>query len=229
MDSKLLKLRNNFPFIEVSSQCSNFNLKCERLEYKHSKQINLRSFPTWYRCFEKSCKSLYTYWRQYNWNKTRTEKEQIWSKYTTSIVARINTYNSKDRIVIRVQTIVDKINRDSKKVEKEIFYKPEFRKAFHRQAIKLNKLKGTRSQSENKKPVLKWTDCIRNNRDHLKHIEKTLGKRHHPGWNWFITVKCDYLFGNRNPDWDEAVNTIIGNFKRMYHFQESGGHSGIYR
>ncbi|WP_235594468.1 hypothetical protein [Leptospira noguchii] len=102
-------------------------------------------------------------------------------------------------------------------------------KVFHRQAMKLNKFKGTRSQSENKKPVIKWTDCIRNNRDHLKHIQGILEKRHHLGWDWFITVKCDYLFGNRNPDWDEAVNTIIGNFKRMSHFQESGKHSGIFR
>ncbi|TGK10697.1 hypothetical protein EHO98_22745 [Leptospira stimsonii] len=232
MDSKSLhqrKLRNRFPLLTVSRQCSNFNLKCERLEYKHSKQSNSPSFMTWNRCFIINAKSLFSYLVQYTGNRNRTAKERIWNQFANVIVGRLNTYNTKDRLGIRVQVIVDKINRDSKRLTEGRFHKPEFKKTFHRQATKLNQFKGTFNPLNEESAVHNWTYCMGQNCTHIKNAEKILQRRHDPGWDWFITVKCDYFFGDRNPVWDGPAHTLIGNFNRTTRFQESGEHSGIYR
>ncbi len=99
-------------------------------------------------------------------------------------------------------------------LKREAFYKIEFKKVFHRQTLKLNKFKGNLNRTSQKSEPRNWTYCMGQNSAYLKRAVRILEKKHDPGWNWFITVKCDYLFGSRNPVWDEATGTLIGNLKR---------------
>lgn len=232
MDSKSLrfrKLRNRFPLIGVSGQCSNFNLKCFRLEKKHASTSISNVFPTWNRCFVRNAKSLYTFIYQYSGDKDRSEIEKQWNQFTIGITNRLNTYCAKDRIKSRINTICDKVNRDYTKLKEEILLKPEFKTTFSRQASKLNQFKGTFNRPDVESAKYNWIYAMGQACSALNKSQKLLEKRYDPRWNWFITVKCDYLFGDRNPVWDQAVNTLIGNFKRLSKFHLNGEHSGIYR
>ncbi|MBM9498650.1 hypothetical protein JWG44_00075 [Leptospira sp. 201903071] len=224
----LRQLKRKFPLLGASSQCSNFNLKYERLEIKLNQTTNPNVFPTWNRCFITCWKRIDSYLTQYQ-EKHKSEREAKWAYFASNVVGRINTYSFKNRKEIRVRAIAERINRDSQKLKEEIYYKPNSKETFYRQASKLNRFKGTYTRPNEERGIHDWVYCMGQNCTSFKRLENVMQRKFDPRWNWFITVKCDYFFGDRNPIWEQISHTLIGNFERMSSFQLSGKHDGIYR
>lgn len=215
------QLKRKYPLLGASNQCSNFNLKYDRLELKLVQTSKVTPFPTWNRCFITCWKRIDSYLTQYQ-EKHKSSRESTWNFFATNISGRINTFAFKNRKEIRFQVIIDRINRDTNKLKNELYYKPNFRETFNRQSSKLNRFKGTFNRPNEETGVHDWVYCMGQACASMRRLDRTIQAKYDFQWNWFITVKCDYLFGNRNPVWEQASHTLIGNFERTTDFQLSG-------